>query len=79
MGVGNNRGGLQSIDLGGREEGRGWRVFPVASADVSSGRRNFESCEEEPVAAFGGVLYPTLPSCRKTSFHSEVTELKDEN
>ena len=35
--------------------------------------------EEEPVAAFGGVLYPTLPSCRKTSFHSEVTELKDED
>ena len=56
MGVGNNWGGLQSIDLGGRAEGRGWRVFPVASADVSSGRRNFESREEEPVAAFGGVL-----------------------
>lgn len=44
------------------------RVFPVASAYVSSGRRNFESCEEELVAGFGDVLFPTHPTWRKNLF-----------
>lgn len=51
-------------------------MFPLASAYVSSGRRNFESCKEELVTGFWGVSYPTLPTCRKTSSHSEVIELE---
>lgn len=69
MGVGNDWGGLQSIHLGGGEEGQGAREFPPASADVSSGGGSFESCsEEEPVTGFGAVLYPTRPTGRQTSY-----------
>lgn len=75
VGVGGQPGGLQSIDLG---EGRRAEMegVPAVSGQGAKWQEKFESCEEGPVAAFGGVL-PTLPSCRKTSFHSEVTELKD--
>lgn len=30
------------------------------------------------MTGFWGVLYPTLPTCRKTSLHSEVIELEGE-
>lgn len=50
---------------------------PSCFCYVSSGRRSFESCcEEELVTGFWGVLYLTLPTCRKTSLHSEVIELE---
>lgn len=47
---------------GEREEGRARRVFPLTSAYVPSGMRNFESfSEEELVTGFWGVLYPPSP------------------
>lgn len=47
---------------------------PSCCCPCASGRRSFESCEEELVTGFGDVLYPTLPTCRKTSLHSEAIE-----